>query len=222
MFSSTPEKAAKRVSISAGTGGELNESTPLNSNANEKSYAKKQSSSMDLDEEDEHSGEAYFSTLKGDSVRRESIAADQLSMRLLAIADDDSEAEDRILKETLQLSDDDDDGGGAGSGLDRSARSQSNASIRQPVAGRHLCGMISLFLLGSLLLMAALFLGVQFIGPPNQPVGPYQLVERQVRIQCKICEYYRCLKAATMNLWKTQCQLPSPFLSGGRRVFQLL
>ena len=30
--------------------------------------------------------------------------------------------------------------------------------------------------------VALVFLGIQYVGPPNQPVGPYQLIERQVYV----------------------------------------
>ena len=68
--------------------------------------------SVDDDDEDDNDddyfdGAEVFESLKEiDSerrVRRESLAADRLSMRLLAISDDDEELEDQILKETLDL-----------------------------------------------------------------------------------------------------------------------
>jgi hypothetical protein len=62
----------------------------------------------DVDEDDDYfDGTEVFESLKEiDSerrVRRESLAADRLSMRLLAIADDDEELQDQVLKETLNL-----------------------------------------------------------------------------------------------------------------------
>lgn len=132
------------------------------------------------EDDDDYGGEEYFSTLKGESVRRESIMADHLSMRLLAIADDDSAAEDAILQETLDIPVND----------SKSARSLGSTSYRsdtrpgKQAAYQRLCGMIGLAFLGLVILVAALIVGVQFIGPPNQPVGPYQLVERQVGCRC--------------------------------------
>jgi hypothetical protein len=174
MYTLTPEKLQKRVSI---TENSASESTPL-------ATYQDQVSSLEDDKEadyvDDYGGEVFFSTLKRDSVRRESMAADRLSMRLLAIADDDSAAEDEILKETLNLGD-----SGSGSGEDfgdRSSRSQ--PSTRPPSkqkAFQRLFGMVGISFLGFVCLGAAFFVGVQFIGPPNQPVGPYQLIERQVR-----------------------------------------
>ena len=49
-------------------------------------------------------GTENFEEFKADSVRRESLAADRLSMRLLQVDDDDSETEDLILKESLNIS----------------------------------------------------------------------------------------------------------------------
>lgn len=141
-----------------------------------------------FESDDENStGQEYFSSLKGDDMaRRESLMADKLSMRLLAVPDDDSEAEDAILTETLDmeisLRSDPKPG--------RSRRISSSGSLaamsyRDPISAKEsafnrLCGMTSLAILGLALLGAALYAGAEFIGPPNQPVGPYQLVERQV------------------------------------------
>lgn len=186
----------------------VNETTPLN----------QLSSSDNEGSEDEYGGEEYFSTLKGDSVRRESFMADQLSMRLLAVADDDSEAEDAILNETLNMMDI--NGVGVGVGLrssqgvmDISTRSQSSQSVNmmmgksyrgdpraaKQVACSRLFGMIGLVVMGLALLITAFLVGVQFIGPPNQPVGPYQLVERQVRARVRSC--LTCFLGQKLDGW---------------------
>jgi len=63
------------------------------------------------------------------------------------------------------------------------------------IAFQRLFGMVGLVIMGLALLVAALYVGVQFIGPPNQPVGPYQLVERQVRVclfACLAGEFFLC------------------------------
>jgi hypothetical protein len=166
MFSFTDEKLKTRDdNISKDS---LGETTPL------ASYQKQSSAGNDEDDDDDdYGGEVYFSSLKGYSVRRESIAADRLSMRLLAIDDDDSAAEDIILKETLDLG----DSSGVDDFADRSGRSQSSTRTNSV----RLCGMVGVAIAGLGVLVAAFVLGVQFIGPPNQPVGPYQLIERQVR-----------------------------------------
>ena len=148
----------------------INEKTPL-----------VQSSS---DSDDDYGGEEYFTSLKGNSVRRESYMADQLSMRLLAVSDDDAEAEEAILNEALDLVDKRSQQGS----MDVSARISGTGrgmSYRDPrtakqAAWSRLCGMVGLVILAVALLIVAFLLGVQFIGPPNQPVGPYRLVERQV------------------------------------------
>jgi hypothetical protein len=168
------------------------------------SYPKKSSSMVtEQDNEDEEeveeeedefdNGQEFFSSLKGDMVRRESIAADRLSMRLLAIADDDSDAEDEILKESLDLLGQGRAGSRSSGSLsavggttyedfaDRSGRSQASSRIAHKHTARfRLCSMMGVAVLGLGILVAAFFLGVEFIGPPNQPVGPYQLIERQV------------------------------------------
>lgn len=132
------------------------------------------------DDEDDYAGEEFFAGLKGDSVRREFHMADQLSMRLLAVPDDDSEAEDAILQETLNIAMNE------SQAPSRRLSTASGVSFRDPrtakqEAYQRLSGMVGLVILGLVLLGVALYVGVEFIGPPNQPVGPYELVERQVR-----------------------------------------
>jgi hypothetical protein len=126
-------------------------------------------------EEDNMDGTENFQEHKADSVRRESLAADRLSMRLLQVEDDDSETEDLILKESLNISfikykqpppD--------------NILSNMQEATRQ-AARERLVTMIGLLIFVFCLIIAALWVGVEFIGPPNQPVGPYELVERQVR-----------------------------------------
>lgn len=142
----------------------------------------------DDDDDDDYDGEEYFAGLRGDSVRRESKMADQLSMRLLAVPDDDSETEDAILNETLNM--------GASEGkIVRPSISYRDGRTAKQIAFQRLFGMVGLVIMGLALLVAALYVGVQFIGPPNQPVGPYQLVERQVRVclfACLAGEFFLC------------------------------
>jgi hypothetical protein len=190
----------------------VTESTPLVASYAQKSssmvteqddenYKGKDNDQDDEDDEDEDefdNGQVFFSSLKGDMVRRESIAADRLSMRLLAIADDDSDAEDEILKESLDLVGQGRPGrrssgslstaGAAGTTYedfaDRSGRSQASSRMghNKHKARFQLCSMMGVALLGLGILVAAFYLGVEFIGPPSQPVGPYQLIERQVSV----------------------------------------
>jgi hypothetical protein len=119
-------------------------------------------------------GNEYFDEFKKDSIRRESKAADQLSMRLLQVDDDDSDTEERILRESLSLDISVHRGAKAGD-----IRSDMQEAASQAACER-LCTMVSLVFLAFALVGAALWAGVEFIGPPNQPVGPYELVERQV------------------------------------------
>jgi hypothetical protein len=143
-------------------------------------------------------GEVMFEGLK-DNERRESIAADKLSMRLLEIDDDDSETEEMILRESLLSMNQD------LLTLSPSRRPSSSSSPRlstrmslRTTGGRppmsveemeeatrkaaleRLCTIIGISVLALLAIGVALYIGVEFIGPPNMPVGPYELVERQV------------------------------------------
>ncbi len=108
------------------------------------------------------------------------MAADRLSMRLLSVPDDDVEQMDQILQESLDM---------AGVTLISTPQSlrasmaavelaRHKSTVR---AGSRLFSMTGLCLLACGLIICALWIGAEFIGPPNQPVGPYQLVERQVR-----------------------------------------
>ena len=127
----------------------------------------------DMDTSDDDFGEESFSRLK-DSIRRESLAADRLSMRLLAVPDDDEENEARILKESLDIS--------LYEGPRGNKLLENMQKAARQAACERFCTMVSVCLLAVALIGAALYVGVEFVGPPNQPVGPYQLVERQVRI----------------------------------------
>ena len=114
--------------------------------------------------------------------RRESLAADKLTMRLLEVDDDDSETEDKILRESLDIS--------LHGGRRYSQQIIQQGQQFQPFPGiteekkkaawERLCSMASLSILAFALIAVALYEGVQFIGPPNQPAGPYKLIERQV------------------------------------------
>jgi hypothetical protein len=160
----------KRVTI-----GEVTETTPF-------AFAH-QSSSSTLDDEvvDLLDGTENFQDLKRDSardsVRRESIAADRLSVRLLEIDDDDSEAEERILRESLDLSV---PLHGRRLSLQTMETIPDMTEETKKAAWERLLSMACLSLLSFALIAAALYVGVEFIGPPNQPAGPYRLVERQV------------------------------------------
>jgi hypothetical protein len=136
------------------------------------------------DDDDFFDGAEVFESLKEiDSerrLRRESLAADRLSMRLLAIDDDDVELEDQILKETLDVDLSMEDEAAIFPGYDLSRR-RSQIEIQKTTrkAGGRFFTMTGLCLLAFGLIIAALWIGAEFIGPPNQPVGPYELIERQ-------------------------------------------
>lgn len=155
----------------------MSETTPLASSGRVASSQRMLPTIYNDDSDENDEGEEYFSGLKEESIRRESRLADNLSMRLLAVDDDDSETEAEILNETLNLA--------VESNRVRMASSQrAEQSIRylrvRKGAHQRLLGMVGLFLLGLGILVAAMIVGVQFLGPPSQPVGPYMLVERQV------------------------------------------
>jgi hypothetical protein len=111
---------------------------------------------------------------------RESMLADRLSMRLLQVDDDDEETELRILRESLDISLHGGGGGRQGIGIGITSIADRMQKATRKAACERLCTMFGMSLLIFTLIFAALYVGVEFIGPPNQPVGPYQLVERQV------------------------------------------
>jgi hypothetical protein len=132
-------------------------------------------------------GSDYFDVFSGsgaDSARQESIAADRLSIRLLAIDDDDDVMEDLILHETLNIT--------LLEKSDKRLHQTSKApttdekivakSDHWTVVEGKLFSMTSLCVLAFGLIAASFWIGAEFIGPPNQPVGPYSLVERHVCI----------------------------------------
>jgi hypothetical protein len=148
----------------------------------------KKDTNSDYDDYDESDidydidGSDYFDAISGsgvDSVRRESIAADRLSMRLLAIDDDDDVMEDLILHETLNIA------------LSERAKKSTTPTTDEKIVVKSdnwtavegkLFSMTSLCVLAFGLIAASFWIGAEFIGPPNQPVGPYSLVERHVCI----------------------------------------
>eukprot|EP00980_Cylindrotheca_fusiformis_P017762 scaffold5605_cov128-Cylindrotheca_fusiformis.AAC.3 len=137
-------------------------------------FARQQSSSSSDGEN--NNGTEYFQDLKHDSIRRESIAADRLSTRLLALDDDDSEGEERILRESLDLSVPLHSRRYSLQKMDLSP--EMTDETKQVVAGRFL-SICCLSIITFATIAAMFYVGVEFIGPPNLPAGPYQLVERQ-------------------------------------------
>lgn len=139
------------------------------------------------DTDSEMDGSDYSDMISGrESVRRQSLAADKLSMKLLAIDDDDDEAADLILQEVLNLdrsvplitqsgrerpSEKDD--------ADEALNSSANVDWKGIVGT--ICSMTTLFILAFGIIAGAILIHQDFIGPPSQPVGPYELIERQVR-----------------------------------------
>ena len=125
---------------------------------------------------------------------REARAADRLSFRLLAVNDDDSVEEDRILRKSLRLLApvfeedemlvfDDDKGAELSSRRFRDQHTwketiryeQESAKTRKRV----IWTLLTWALAGLAVVVAALVYLGKVVGPPNQPVGPYALIERQ-------------------------------------------
>jgi len=134
------------------------------------------------------------------SKRFEAHVADRLSVRLLAIADDDEESHERLLRKSLRLlnivEDKDDDREEGEEWHDRKPSPRLSLSRRrlsiekeepslleeelaEEAASRRFWTMICMALIGLVTVATTLWVGVEFIGPPNQPVGRYRLIERQ-------------------------------------------
>ena len=97
---------------------------------------------------------------------RQARAADRLSIRLLEV--DKEEDEDRVLRETLRLS------------QQQYSPSSTRASIEAArKAKRRVWVMLSMAVVVILVLILLVVLGIRYVGPPLQPVGPYHLIERQ-------------------------------------------
>jgi hypothetical protein len=130
----------------------------------------------DDDDDDAASAEA-FENLKMDATLserdREFAAAERLSMRLLSVPDDDEEQQDRILRESLHLV----------ALTERQYEAKKRQSIRmEKEAKGKFCTMASFSVLALFLVALCFYVGAKVIGPPSQPIGPYQLVELQVSL----------------------------------------
>ena len=114
--------------------------------------------------------------------RHEMRKADALSMRLLAIEDDDEEEQDRVLRQSLNILDDPSAGLRTSMSTTQlaSSRRLSSSMLQGPTPSkRKICTSITLSIAGVLTILALFYVGREFVGPPNLPVGPYKLVERQ-------------------------------------------
>jgi hypothetical protein len=141
--------------------------------------------SYDSNITDDSAAEEAFEELRP-AQQKEARAAERLSIRLLAVDDDDSEEEDRVLRQSLRLladEDEEDEGKGARSAA-RSSRiykkmldetlEESNRKARYS-----LWTMLTLAAAGLVVAVAFYYVGSKVVGPPNQPTGPYELIERQ-------------------------------------------
>ena len=109
------------------------------------------------------------------TLRREALMADRLSVRLLSVQDDDEDETDRIIRKSLRILNQD----FSGSFSDEDEEEELERKEKE-AAQRRFRTMIYMAIGGFILLGIGLWLTIPVvIGPPNQPVGPYQLVERQ-------------------------------------------
>jgi Glycosyl hydrolases family 16 len=201
-------------------------STSSSSYSQEYDYSSGGDGDDDDDYDDDDEGDEYFLKVDDDEdammmrekeARKEMKRADRLSVRLLAIDDDDEETESAILVDALGLDEDEEvprRGGGSpaqqqqpykrrGSRLNLHQQQQHSGSIMglslrnttrfrnmldfyveesQKNAARKVCFMISLAVIFVLVFFLCWYIGIvqRIVGrPPNQPVGPYALVERQ-------------------------------------------
>jgi hypothetical protein len=161
---------------------------------NDSKYASYNSSFTD--ESPDSAAEEAFESLAFEKLRpaqlKEARAAERLSIRLLAVDDDDSEEEDRVLRHSLRLlrdEDEEDEGEGeeprSPARLARSSRiykkmlDDTLEESNQKKARWSLVTMLTLTVVGLAVVVAAFYVGSKVVGPPNQPTGPYQLIERQ-------------------------------------------
>jgi hypothetical protein len=93
-------------------------------------------------------------------------AADRLSVRLLSTHT--PEEEEEVLRHSLDLS------------SHRARRASFAMSERKAKRQTGILVVLALVFLGGI--VALLVIGVRAVGPPKQPVGKYQLVERQVSL----------------------------------------
>jgi hypothetical protein len=131
--------------------------------------------SSDEDDDYDEVGRVMSLSQKARMFDRQSRAADLLSIRLLQV--NEEEEEDRILRETLRLSQ-------AHLPSTRTTTTTTTTTIseserQQRTAWKRLLSMLSMAVVSILVLAALLILGISYVGPPKQPVGPYQLIERQ-------------------------------------------
>ena len=144
------------------------------------------------DEDDDDEAEESFLANKARH-QVEALAADQLSTRLLAVKDD-SDEEDRILRKSLRLlsateevDEEDEEEDALIEVISRSSRRMPRRSSRvfgvelETEPQKRVCSMMLTAVTGVAAAVAALlFFGYRIvIRPPNQPVGPYRLVELQ-------------------------------------------
>jgi len=114
--------------------------------------------------------------------QREARAADRLSVRLLAIHDDDSEEEDRILRKSLRLLAPVDEDEEQQDMFTSSRRMRQSIRYEQESASKRkkmIWTLVVWALVGLLAVAVALVYLGKVVGPPNQPVGAYTLIERQ-------------------------------------------
>jgi hypothetical protein len=173
----------KRVSIQDDDGDA--QLMPLNDSR----YASYNSSFTD-DSPDSTTQEEAFESLAFKKLKpaqlKEARAAERLSIRLLAVDDDDSEEEDRVLRHSLRLLQEED---AADEGKGRLSRARSSRVFQKMLdetleesnrkARWSLVTMLAVAVVGLAVVVATFYVGAKVVGPPSQPTGPYELIERQ-------------------------------------------
>jgi hypothetical protein len=120
-------------------------------------------------------------------VQREMRAADRLSFRLLAVEDNEEE-ENILLQQSLRLASVFSKQRESSSEHERILELDDESDYmsgrmrfkdEEEEARRRVCTMIVWAIVGFLMVVAGIILVGEVTGPPNQPVGPYSLVESQ-------------------------------------------
>ena len=137
---------------------------------------KSKSLSLSDNDDDDDYDEDLLPDIRSRFFRQQAMAADHLSMRLLQV--DTEEEEEEILRESLNLSRTSTASDGTPNSITTSIKQKKEFETK---AQTSFFALLAIAFVAFILVTALLLLGIQFVGPPNQPVGPYRLLERQVR-----------------------------------------
>lgn len=135
---------------------------------------KSKSLSLSDNDDDDDYDEDLLPDIRSRFFRQQAMAADHLSMRLLQV--DTEEEEEEILRESLNLSRTSTASDGTPNSITTSIKQKKEFETK---AQTSFFALLAIAFVAFILVTALLLLGIQFVGPPNQPVGPYRLLERQ-------------------------------------------